>query len=82
MVTLENLAGVIVVQGGGGGAGNVEKKIHADGEIGGVEEPGSVLLDQISDAVEFVVPARGADDHVLAAPWCRLRCWRARSEAW
>ena len=65
-MALENLSGVVVAQGGGGGAGDVEEEIHADGEICGVEESGLVLLDQCADAIDFVVPAGGADDHVLA----------------
>ena len=66
VVALENLAGVIVAQGGGGGAGDVEEEIYADGEIGGVEESCSVVLDQVADVVDFFVPAGGADDHILA----------------
>ena len=38
VVALENLAGVIVLQRSGGGAGHFEEKIYADGEIGGVKE--------------------------------------------
>ena len=66
VMALENLAGVIVAEGGGSGSGDVEEEIHADGEVGGVEESGSALFDQVADVVQMVVPAGGADDHVLA----------------
>ena len=66
VVTLENLARVIVTQSCGGGAGDVEEEIYAYGEVCGVEESGSVVVDQVADVVEIFVPARGADDHVLA----------------
>ncbi len=45
VVAFENLAGVVVAQGGGGGAGDIEEKIYADREVGGVEESGSVVVD-------------------------------------
>ena len=38
VVALENLAGVIMLQSCGGGAGDFEKQIYAEGEVGGVEE--------------------------------------------
>jgi len=66
VVALEDLSGVVVMQGGGGGAGGFVEQIHADGKISGVDETGFVLRDQSADAIDLVVPAGGADDHVLA----------------
>src|SRR5271166_6093173 len=66
MMTLEDLSRVIVLEGRSRGAGYVEEQIHAHGEICGVEESGAMLLYQMAHAVEFSVPARGADHHVLA----------------
>ena len=66
VVAFEDLSGVVVAQGGSGGAGDFEEEIHADGKVCGVEESGPVLLDQCADAIHVVVPAGGADDHVLA----------------
>ena len=66
VVALENLPGIVVAQGGGRGASDVEEEIHAYGEVGGVDESDSVLLDQIADVVKLLMPARSADDHVFA----------------
>ena len=66
VVALENLAGVIVAQGRGGGAGDVEEEIYADGEVCGVEKSGSVAFHQMADALDFLIPTCGADDYVLA----------------
>ncbi len=64
VVAFEDLAGVIVAQGCGGGAGDFEEKIHADGEIGGVDESSFVLLDQGADVVDVLRTSR----------WCRRPC--------
>jgi hypothetical protein len=66
VVPFENLAGVIVAQGSGGGTGDVEEEIHAYGKVRGVDESGSVLLDQGANVVDFLIPSRRADDYVLA----------------
>ena len=66
VVAFEDLARVVVAQGCCGSARYVEEKIHADGEICGVEESSFVLLDQGADVVDVLVPAGRADDHVLA----------------
>lgn len=66
VVAFEYLTGVIVMQGGGGGAGYVEEQIYSDGKVGGVDESGFVLFDQGADVIDFFVPAGGADDHILA----------------
>ena len=66
VVALENLAGVVVAHGRGGGAGNIEEEIHSDGEVGGVDESRLVPLDEGADAVEVFVPTGGAHDHILA----------------
>src|SRR5450631_263680 len=65
VVALENLSGVVVAQGYGGGAGYVEEEIHADREVCGVDEACIVLLDQSTDAGDVFVPSGGAHDHVL-----------------
>lgn len=66
VVALENLARIIVAESGSGGAGNLEEEIYADGEIRAVKESCLVLLDQGADAIDVIVPACGADDHVLS----------------
>ena len=66
VMALEDLSGVVVAKSGRGGAGDIEKEIHANGEIRGIEEASIVLLDELADAVDFFVPAGRADDHILA----------------
>src|SRR5579862_2041160 len=66
MMAFKNLSSVIVLKRGCSGPSNIEKEIYTDREIGGINESSVVLLDQCSDAVEFFVPAGGADHHVLA----------------
>ena len=66
VVAFEDLSGVVVAQGCGGGAGDFKKQIYADGEVRGIEESSFVLLDQGADLVDVLVPAGGADHHVLA----------------
>src|SRR5580698_3181333 len=62
VMTLEDLAGILVLQRGGSGAGNVKKEIHADGKVCRIEKASSVLFHHLPDAREFVVPAGGAND--------------------
>jgi hypothetical protein len=65
-MALENLAGVIVAKSSGSGAGDLEEEIHANGKIRGIDESGTALLDQGADAIDFCVPAGGANHHILA----------------
>lgn len=66
VVALENLARVSVLEGSGGGTGDIEEEVHTQGEIAGVDESGLVLLDQMAHAVEFCIPTCRADDHVFS----------------
>src|SRR5579859_4572578 len=66
VMALKNLPRVIVAEGGSGAAGGVKKKIHPNGKVRGIDESRSMLFDELSNAVEFVVPPGRADDHVLA----------------
>src|SRR5580658_1208533 len=67
VMALENLTGIIVAQGGGGGAGDVEEEIHAYGKIRAIDESGALLRDQGADTIDFRVPAGCAHDHILAS---------------
>src|SRR5215469_14671702 len=67
VMALEDLTGVLVAEGSCRGAGDVEKQIYADGKIWSVDESGFVLFDQRPNMIDILVPARGADDHVLAS---------------
>ena len=65
MMTLENLARVIVFQRGPSGRGNLEEQVHADGEIRSVKEAGLGRKHHFAQARHLVVPAGGSDDKVL-----------------
>src|SRR5271163_21302 len=65
MMTLENLAGIVVAQRGRGRAGDFKEKIYTHGEIGSIQESGSMFIDQMPYAVDFAIPAGGADYHVF-----------------
>jgi len=66
VVALEDLSGVAVMQGCGGGSRDVEKQIYADRKVCGVHQAGAVGFNQTLDAIYFSVPSGGADDHILA----------------
>src|SRR6202030_1230217 len=57
VMTLENLAGVVMAQGGGSGASDVEEKIHPHGKVRSVDESRAVLRDQRFYPVKIFVPA-------------------------
>ncbi len=56
-----------MLQGSGRGASDVVEKVHANGEISGVEKSDSAVFDYLTDARQFVVPSGGTDHNVLAA---------------
>ena len=66
VMTLEDLPGVVVTQGYGGGPCDVEEQIHADRKVCGIDESGGVRFDQIANSGDLSVPSRRAHDHVLA----------------
>jgi hypothetical protein len=72
MMALENLAGVAVLQGDSGGAGRVVEQIDSDGKIRAVKKSRAALLDQLADLLDLGVPARGADDDILAGFYAGL----------
>jgi hypothetical protein len=72
MVALENLPRVVVAKGRGGGASDFIEKIHANGKVWGVDESGSVLLDEGTDAIAFFVPTSRADDHIFTGFYAGL----------
>ena len=82
VVPLEDLSGVLVLQGCSRGARDVEEQIHSHGEVRRVNEVRAVALDQLPDSIYFSIPACGADHHVLARADDRLRYGRRRRREW
>ena len=78
VMALENLAAVFVLQGSGRGASDVVEKVHANGEVSGIDESVLCVLDQRADAVDSlyqpVVPT------IMFLPaFTRLRRWPGRN---
>src|SRR5208282_2488165 len=66
MMTLENLARVIVFQGGRAGCDNLEEQVHPDGKIRPVEEARLCGEHHFAQARQLFVPTGGSDDEVLS----------------
>src|SRR5208282_1412958 len=65
MMTLENLARVIVFQSGPRGRDDFEEQVHSNGKIRSVEDAGFGGKHHFAQARHLVVPAGGSDDDVF-----------------
>src|ERR1700688_153149 len=66
VVALEDLPNVIVLQRCGGGLCRFQKNAHADREVCRTDQCDALSFNQFSDSIDFAVPARRPNHHILA----------------
>src|ERR1700688_1995442 len=66
VVAFEDLPTVIVLQRCGGGPCRLQKNAHADREVCRTDQCDALSFNQFSDSIDFAVPARRSNHHILA----------------